>query len=235
MKERDECTVLPVTWLFQRLPSRRRPALWLRCPGSSHCVHRDSAQASGYFILSPLVVGPKHLHTKIYTIINYSPFISWYYSWNIPQIFFFFLAACRETGYIFYVFHLGIVKGIPNYNSKLQIIIKRGLGWDRTENCPGFSFSSVTESGDYPSFSPPAHPLILSVAPLPWSCLESIDLAGPNLTCRHGFLCVFLPVYFGLDQGARYWYLRLSFTDGFPISEASSKGTAPFVLRELRS
>lgn len=80
------------------------------------------------------------------------------------------------------------------------------------------------------------HPtLILSVAPLLSSCLESIDLAGPNLICRHGFLCASLPVYFGFDQGARYWYLRLSSTAGFPISEVSSKGAASSVLRESRS
>ena len=61
------------------------------------------------------------------------------------------------------------------------------------------------------------------------SCLESIDLGRPNLTYRHGFLCASLPIYFGLDQGARYWYLRLSSTDGFPILEAGGKGTVPSV------
>lgn len=68
------------------------------------------------------------------------------------------------------------------------------------------------------------HPLppTLSVAALLSSCLESIDLAGPSLTCGHGFLCASFPVYFGFNQGARYWYLRLSPTDEFPIWEANS-------------
>lgn len=77
--------------------------------------------------------------------------------------------------------------------------------------------------------------LILSVAPLLSFGLVRIDLAGPNLICCHGFLCASLPVYFGFNQGARYWYLRLSSTAGFPISEVSSKGAASSVLRELRS
>lgn len=74
----------------------------------------------------------------------------------------------------------------------------------------------------------------MSVAPLPSSCLESTDLAGPNLTCGHGFLCVSLPVDFGLNQGARYCYPRLSVSDGFPISEASSEGTAPFCAQRFQ-
>ena len=98
----------------------------------------------------------------------------------------------------------------------------------------GFSFPSATGAGDYSSFSLP-HPKpqdhFLCSSPLS-SCLESIDLAVPNLTCGHGFLCVSLLVYFGLSQGARYWYLRLCSTDGFPISEASSGGTAPFLCLE---
>lgn len=74
----------------------------------------------------------------------------------------------------------------------------------------------------------------MSVAPLCSPCLESIDLAGPNLSCSHGFLCVSLPVYFGLHQGARYWYLRFSSRDGFPIAEVSGEGTAPFRASSIR-
>lgn len=73
-----------------------------------------------------------------------------------------------------------------------------------------------------PPFLQHPTPPTLSVAALLSSCLESIDLADPSLTCGHGFLCASSPVYFGFTQGARYWYLRLSPTDGFPISEASS-------------
>lgn len=91
---------------------------------------------------------------------------------------------------------------------------------------------SLVTISHFLQYLPPT--LILSVAPLLPSCLESIDLAEPNLICRHGFLCASLPIYIGFDQGARYWYLRLSSTAGFPISEVSSEGVASSVLRESR-
>lgn len=44
-----------------------------------------------------------------------------------------------------------------------------------------------------PPFLQHPMPPTLSVAALLSSCLESIDLAGPSLTCGHGFLLLPLP------------------------------------------